>query len=122
MINAKGTFMRGEVIIDAKVGRVTRRCDEETVILKGIYDNSKFAENCKIVIKNEKGVKEYPIEISGYNLKLFLGNFSRRQIEDIFVCGETGGSGGYVIGILYQYNDGKLKQIFNGNNFFDKYR
>lgn len=113
--------MEKEIVIDVKMGKVTRRCKDETVILKGVYDNSKFAEDCKIVIKNEEGIKEYPIEISGYNLKLFLGSFSRRQIEDIFVCGETGGSGGYVIGILYQYNEGKLKQIFNGNNFFDKY-
>ena len=113
--------MEKEIVIDVKMGKVTRRCKDETVILKGVYDNSKFAEDCKIVIKNEEGIKEYPIEISGYNLKLFLGSFSRRQIEDIFVCGETGGSGGYVIGILYQYNEGKLKQIFNGNSFFDKY-
>ena len=113
--------MGKEVVIDVKVGRVTRRCTEETVILKGVYDNSKFAENCKIVIKNEDGVKECPIDIGGYNLKLFLGNFSRRQIEDILICGETGGSGGYVMGVMYQYNDGKLKQIFNGTNFFDKY-
>lgn len=113
--------MEKEVVIDVKGGRVTRRCKEDTVILKGVYDNSKFVESCKIVIKNEEGIKEYPIDISGYNLKLFLGNFSRRQIEDIFICGETGGSGGYVMGVMYQCNDEKLKEIFNGNNFFDKY-
>ncbi|MDO4536048.1 MAG: tetratricopeptide repeat protein [Clostridium perfringens] len=115
--------MKKEVIIDAKIGRVTRRCKKETVILKGDYpyNDSKFTENCKIVIKNDEGNKEYSIGVSGYNFKLFIGNFSGRHVEDIFVCGETGGSGGYVIGILYKYSNDELKEIFNGNNFFNEY-
>ena len=114
--------MEKGITIDAKIGRVIRRCYEDIVILKGDYPytDSKFTENCKIVIKNDEQTKKYPIDINGYNLRLFIGNFSRRHTEDILVSGDTGGSGGYKIGILYQYNDVYLRQIFNGDNFFNK--
>lgn len=114
-----------ESIIDIKCGKVSEKCGEDIIILKGTYfdKHSKFIENTKIIIKDNitEEIKEYPISARGYNLKIFIGKFSSKDREDIFISGETGGSGGYAIAILYKYTGGELKEIFNVDNFFDKY-
>lgn len=117
--------MMEESIIDIKCGRVSEKCGEDIIILKGTYfdEHSKFIENTKIVIKDNitEEIKEYPVDVRGYNLRLFIGKFSSTDREDIFISGETGGSGGYAIAILYKYTGGELKEVFNVDNFFDKY-
>lgn len=114
-----------ESIIDIKCGKVSEKCGEDIIILKGTYFNehSKFIENTKIIIKDNitEEIKEYPINARGYNLKIFIGKFSSNDREDILITGETGGSGGYAIAILYKYTGGELKEVFNVDNFFNKY-
>ncbi len=117
--------MKSEVIIDSKNGRVTREEKEDIVCLKGnkINEDSNFIENLCIDIKSDViGEKEFPLKIGGYNFKLFLGHFCNEYIEDILICGESGGSGNYAIANIYHYQDGKLLEIFNSDTFSDKYK
>lgn len=117
--------MKKEVIIDIKSANIYGRGKEETVILKGdyIHEDSNYVEKASIIIKDEENnVEEYPLNINGYNLKLFTGKFSNDQKEDIYIYGETGGSSGYAIAIVYRYDNGELIECFNGEVFSEKYK
>lgn len=117
--------MRKEVIIDIKNGNITGSNCDETIILKGDYlhEDSNFVDSAKLIIKDEENneIKECPINIGGYNLKICTGHISSVKTEDILLYGETGGSGGYAIVIVYKYDDGKIKEIFNAEHFSEKY-
>lgn len=117
--------MRKECIIDIKNGNIYGGCKEETIILKGdyVHEDSSYVERATIVIKDENNnVEEYPLKVNGYNLKVFVGKFSSNNSDDIYVYGETGGSAGYAIAIVYKYNNGDLVEIFNGEDFSEKCR
>ena len=117
--------MRKESIIDIKNGNVYGGAKEETIILKGDYlhEDSNYVERATIVIKDENNnIEEYPLKLNGYNLKIFVGKFSSNNSDDIYIYGETGGSGGYAIALVYKYNNGNLVEIFNGEDFSEKYR
>ena len=92
--------MNRKVIVDVKNGKITKESKAELVCLKGekINDDNNFIENLYITIKLDNALeKEYPLKISGYNFKLFIGNFCDEYVEDILVYGETGGTGNYAI-------------------------
>lgn len=117
--------MSKEAIIDIKSGNIYGEDKEETIILKGYYlhEDSNFVERIIIDIKNESNeIKEFPLNISGYNIKIFIGKFSSDKKDDIYIYGETGGSGGYAIAVVYEYINGELVEIFNGELFSEKYR
>ena len=117
--------MKKEAIIDIKNGNIYGKGKEETIILKGYYlhEDSDYVESANIIIKDDNNdIKEYPIKNGGYNLKLFVGNFSNNEKQDIFLYGDTGGSGGYSIAIIYGYRNGELIEIFNGESFSEKYK
>ena len=76
--------MKKEVIIDIKSANIYGRDKEETVILKGdyIHEDSNYIENTSITIKDEENnLEEYPLNINGYNLKLFAAS-----ILNIYNC------------------------------------
>ena len=50
-------------------------------------------------------IEEYPLKLNGYNIKIFVGKFSSNNSDDIYIYGETGGSGGYAIALVYKYNN-----------------
>lgn len=117
--------MKREVIIDTKNGNISKEFKDSLVCLKGdkVNEDSNYFENLCITIKlNDIGEREFPLKIGGYNFKLFLGNFYDESIKDIFIYGEAGGNGNYVIAKAYHYKDGKLLEIFNSDNFSDKYK
>lgn len=117
--------MNRKVIVDVKNGKITKESKAELVCLKGekINDDNNFIENLYITIKLDNALeKEYPLKISGYNFKLFIGNFCDEYVEDILVYGETGGTGNYAIANIYHYDNGKLLEVFNADIFSDKYK
>ena len=117
--------MKKEVIIDIKSANIYGRDKEETVILKGdyIHEDSNYIENTSITIKDEENnLEEYPLNINGYNLKLFTGKFSNDKKDDIYIYGETGGSSGYAIASVYRYDNGELLEGFNSEVFSEKYK
>lgn len=117
--------MKKEVVIDVKNGKIIGGLKEDIVYLKGdkINEDSNFIENLYITIStSEIGEKEFPLKLGGYNFKLHLGRFCNEFTEDIFVYGESEGSGNYSIANIYHYNDGKLIEVFNSDKFSDKYK
>ena len=117
--------MRKEVIIDIKNANITGNSCDENIILYGDYlhEDNNYVDSAKLIIKNEENgeIKECPISVGGYNLKIFTCHITSTKKEDILLYGETGGTGGYAIAIVYKYEDGELKEIFNGEHFSEKY-
>lgn len=117
--------MSKESVIDIKSGNIYGKGKEETVILKGDYlnEDSNYVERITIVIKDENNnIEEYPLKFNGYNIKVFLGKFSSDNSDDIYIYGETGISEGYGICLIYKYNNGKIIEIFNSEDFSEKHK
>lgn len=117
--------MRKEDIIDIKYGNITEEDKEEAVIITGSYlhEDSNYAERLRILIKQgEEEIINYPINISGYNISVNLGRFSKENCDDILICGDSGGSEGYSLAILYGYKNGRLTELFNGESFSEQYK
>ena len=115
--------MSKESVIDIKSGNIYGKGKEETVILKGEYlhEDSNYVERATIVIKDENNnMEEYPLKFNGYNIKIFLGKFSSDNSDDIYIYGETDGSGGYIFSLIYKYDNGKIVEIFNSEDFSEK--
>ncbi|EGT3617456.1 hypothetical protein FHH43_14715 [Clostridium perfringens] len=117
--------LNNKVILDVKVGSVIKEYSEDKVILVGTYyqKGSNFVENVEIVIDPEcgDGLITTKVEYAGYKLELFLGDFNNDGLDEIMLRGEYGGSGGYAIASIYQFKDGKLKEIFSPEMFSEKY-
>lgn len=117
--------MSKESVIDIKNGNIYGHGKEETVILKGEYlhEDRNYVERVTIAIKDENNnIEEYPLKLNGYNIKLFLGKFSSDNSDDIYIYGETGGSEGYAVSLIYKYDNGKIVEIFNSEDFSEKHK
>lgn len=117
--------MSKESVIDIKNGNIYGNGKEETVILKGEYlhEDSNYVERLTIVIKDENNnIEEYPLKFNGYNIKVFLGKFSSDNSDDIYIYGETGGLEGYAVSLIYKYDNGKIVEIFNSEDFLEKHK
>ncbi|HHD2770139.1 TPA: hypothetical protein ACOTG1_003377, partial [Clostridium perfringens] len=114
-----------KIILDLKVGSVTKEYNKDKIVLVGTYyqKGGDFVENVQIVIIPESGGKEITtnVDYTGYGLELFLGDFNNDGLDEIMLRGAYGGSGGYEIASIYQYKDGKLKEIFSPEMFSKKY-
>ncbi len=117
---------KDKVVIDSKMGNVIDKMSLDKVILRGEYfsPDSSFADNLEISIISGKDGKEiiFPVNYSGYYLKLFLGDFNGDGKSEIMLRGEFGGSGGYGIASIYEYTDEKIKEIFSPDMFSEKYK
>ncbi|MEG0857547.1 MAG: hypothetical protein RSG52_13830 [Terrisporobacter sp.] len=109
-----------KVIMDVISGSITNENSEDKAILFGVYpfEGSNYADKLELVLNRENDI---PITItfpySGYDMQLFVGDFTRDKRDDIMVRGSYGGSGGFEIGVIYRYDDGKLIEIFNQEKY-----
>ena len=105
-----------KVIIDVNSGNITGEYSKDKATLVGVYPykDIPYADNIELVLNPEN---EEPISInfpySGYNLQLFVGDFTGDNKSEIMVRGGFGGSGGFEIAVIYKYEDNKLIEIFN---------
>lgn len=110
-------------LLDMKLGDVTGDGVSDKVSLYGNKpDGSKgiFADNITVIIEDghTKQRKTITPEFnSGYNARLFLGDFTKDKVDDIKVSIDSGGSGGYGFFYIYSFKNNNLQEIFN----FDKY-
>ena len=114
--------MSKESVIDIKKGNIYGRGKEEIVILKGEYlhEDSNYIERATIVIKDENNnIEEYPLKLNGYNIKIFLGKFSSDNSDDIYIYGELDDSYRYAVALIYKYDNGKIIEIFNSEDFLE---
>lgn len=105
-----------KVVIDSLSANIVNKNSKDKVVLAGIfpYENSFYSENLELVVEPEVG---YPVNIqlpySGYDMQLFCGDFTNDGKDEIMVRGSFGGSGGFEIGVIYKFEDNKIKEIFN---------
>jgi len=81
---------------------------------------SSFVDNISIVIEDGHSGKTNTITPefnAGYNPRLFLGDFTADNVDDIKLSIDSGGSGGYGYFYIYTYINNIPKEIFN----FDQY-
>lgn len=108
-----------KVIVDSLPANIVDKHSKDKAILVGVfpYENSSYSENLELVVNPEVG---YPVKIqlpySGYDMQLFCGDFTNDGRDEIMVRGSFGGSGGYEIGVIYKFDNNKIKEIFNQND------
>lgn len=114
-------------LLDIKIGDVTGDGILDQVSLYGKKQASSeiFADNVTIVIEDGRTHKIYiitPKFNSGYNVRVFLGDFTKNNINDIKISIDSGGSGGYGFFYIYSFNGHNFKEIFNFDNYNKEYK
>lgn len=110
-----------KVLIDSSYGNISKVNSKDEVILVGVYpfEGIPYVDNIDLTLKSENSDPiTVNIKYSGYNMQLFLGDFTGDNKSEIMVRGRFGGSGGFEIGVIYKYEDGKLIEIFNQDIFY----
>jgi len=111
------------IILDKKMGDVNGDGIADTVYLvakKADYPNSPFLTDIKVIIIDGNTSVSSEIALannSGYNPTLFLGPFTNRKLDDIFVSINSGGSGGFGYYYLYSYVNNRQKLLFDTSKF-----
>lgn len=93
------SLKKNSYIIDYKFEDVTGDKIKDHIILTGVKEKKQdiFSDNIDIILENGKTHKITSANLkdfSGYDARLFIGDFSGDKINDIFVSAATGGSGG----------------------------
>lgn len=110
-----------KVLIDSSYGNISKINSKDEVILVGVhpFEGISYVDNIELILKPENSDPiTVNIKYSGYNMQLFLGDFTGDNKSEIMVRGGFGGSGGFEIGVIYKYEDGKLIEIFNQDIFY----
>lgn len=109
-----------QTVVEMKEANVTGEQSKDKVILLGTYpyEDSNYLDNIELVL-NRENAEQISIKFpySGYNMQLFIGDFTGDKKSEIMVRGGYGGSGGFEIGVIYTYENGKLIEIFNQESF-----
>lgn len=128
-------FNNKKVIIDAAYGSITNKYADDKVILVGIFpdERSNYVNNLQIVIDRENSLSlTIDLPYSGYNMQLFLGDFTGDRVDNIMIRGEyknpnninenenskiniskNKNSISYEIGVIYKYEKENLIEVFN---------
>jgi len=120
------SFNNKKVIIDAAYGSITNKYSDDSVVLVGEFhdEKSNYANSLQLVINREN---DLPITVNvpynGYNMQLFVGDFTGDKIDNIMIRGEYKNPQiykdghdnliSYELGVIYKYESEKLIEIFN---------
>jgi hypothetical protein len=121
-------FGQNKYLLDIKIGDVNGDGVPDKVSLYGNKPDGTagiFADNIIVVIEDGRTNQTKTISPefnSGYNARLFLGDFTMDRVDDIKVSIDSGGSGGYGYFYLYSFKNNNLKEIFNFDQYNDKYK
>ena len=104
-------------ILDSKVGHIKSRISKDRVVLKTMYPFKKgeLADEVEInlYLEGSNRVIKKELPYGGYNMHLFLGDFLGSGRDCILVKGRFQGSGGIAILLLYEYDNGEIREITN---------
>jgi len=84
-----------------------------------------FADNITLIIQDGYSNQSTTVNLqnnAGYNARLFLGDFSKDNVEDILVSIDTGGSGGYGIFYIYSFKNNILYEMFDVEKYNQAYK
>lgn len=119
----KLSFGEKTILIDMKIADVTGDGIPDKVSMYGNKPEEAseiFIDNISIVIEDghtHMAKIITPKFNSGYNPRLFLGDFTKDKIDDIQLSIDSGGSGGYGYFYVYSFKNNVVNELFN----FDKY-
>ncbi len=84
--------------------------------------DTSFLKNIQLNIQDGRThcLATFPLPYNtGYEPRLFLGDFTGNGVADIFISIATGGSGGLYYYYLFSYLNNQLKPLFNPETFND---
>lgn len=98
----------------------------DNVYLTGIKTpDSPFTQNITLVIQDGKTgwFTSVPLsENTGYNPRLFLGDFTGDGIADILISIDSGGSGGIMYHYIYSFINNTPQLLFDFNSYNEEYK
>lgn len=86
--------------------------------------DSPFTQNITLVIQDGRTGRFTNIPLSdnsGYNPRLFLGDFTGDGIDDIFISIDSGGSGAIMYHYIYSFINNKPQLLFDFNLYNEEY-
>lgn len=120
-------FRENNYLLDEKIGDVTGDGILDKISLYGQKETPSeiFADNITVVIEDGRTHTNYTITPkfnSGYNSSVFLGDFTKTNIDDIKISIDSGGSGGYGFFYIYSFNGNSFKGNFNFDDYNREYK
>lgn len=110
------SFMRGDVNGDGI---------PDNVYLTGMKtSDSPFTQNITLVIQDGKTGRFMSIPLSddsGYDPRLFLGEFTGDGIDNIFISINSGGSGAIMYHYIYSFINNTPQLLFDFNSYNEEY-
>ncbi|OAB72909.1 spore coat protein [Paenibacillus crassostreae] len=114
--------LRQELILDHTIADVTGDRLRDQIWLTGMKKEpeSPHITNIAIIIQDAATSQTYriqPKENSGYNPRLFVGDFTGDGVSDILVTIDSGGSGATTYDYLYTFVQGKPQLLFSSDAY-----
>ncbi|WP_204602305.1 VCBS repeat-containing protein [Cohnella boryungensis] len=112
-------------VLDMKLGDVNGDGIIDKVYLYGNTSNGIFADNITLIIQDGHSNQSTTVNLqnnAGYNARLFLGDFSKDNVQDILVSIDSGGSGGYGIFYIYSFKNNILHEMFDVDKYNNEYK
>ncbi len=119
------THSRVISLLDMKQGDVNGDGIIDNVYLYGNKSDGIFADNITLIIQDGYSNQSTTVNLqnnAGYNARLFLGDFSKDNVNDILVSLDTGGSGGYGIFYIYSFKNNVLYEMFDVDKYNQVYK
>lgn len=86
--------------------------------------DSPFTQNITLLIQDGSTGRFTNIPLSdnsGYNPRLFLGDFTGDGIDDVFISIDSGGSGAIMYHYIYSFINNKPQLLFDFNSYNEEY-
>lgn len=113
--------INNKAVIDIASGSITSEHSKDKAILFGTYpfEGNSYIDNIELILdRKDNSSISIKFPYSGYSMQLFVTDFTNDKKSEVMVRGAFGGSGGFEIGVIYRYEDGKLVEIFDQNKFY----
>jgi hypothetical protein len=125
MDNLNNTTLMLQNIIFFAGGDVTGDRMPDNVFLTGIRTpDSPFIQNITLVVQNGMtgALTTVPLRNNvGYNPRVFLGDFTGDNTDDILISIDTGGSGATTYQYIYTFANNIPRQIFDSDVYNEEY-